>query len=107
MTEAFFRQPDSLNLAVEDKVGPVMYLRIEPLDAEIVRLHIQFAPQEPRRTAMALAREFPAVRERIRGTGMKYLVFDSVSEPLIRFCQKHFGFVRIADTNDYLLDLQG
>jgi hypothetical protein len=107
MTEEFFRQPDSINFAADDKRGPVMYIRVEPLDAEIVRLHIQFNDGEHRRTALTLARGFPIVRDLVRKSGIRYIVFDSVSEPLIQFCQKHFGFVHIPDSNDYFIDLKG
>lgn len=101
----FFHDTDSVALAIEDKAGPIMYVRIKPLDGDIVRLDIQFDARQRRRTAVALAREFPVVCERMRDSGTKYAVFASVSEPLILFCEKRFGFVRVADSDDYLLTL--
>jgi|HubBroStandDraft_1064217.scaffolds.fasta_scaffold130880_1 hypothetical protein len=95
-----------MNFAVEDKTGPIMFVRVEPLDAEIVRLYTQFAEDEPRRTAVALARDFPTVRDLIRKSGVRYLVFNSVSPTLIAFFTKRFGFVHLPDSNDYFLDLK-
>lgn len=105
MTAKFFHQPDSLSFAIEDARGPVMFVRIDPLDACSVRMHIQFDERERRRTVLALARAFPDVRERLHDSGTRYVFFDSVSEPLIRFCEKRFGFVRLADSDTYYLFL--
>jgi hypothetical protein len=111
MTEAFFRQPDSVNFACDDKFGPVMYFRLEPVDAEITRVHTQFSssskPGNQRRTAVTLARAFVVITDLARKAGVHYLVFESTAPRLIAFCTKRFGFVHIADSNDYLLDLQG
>lgn len=106
MTEEFFREQNSLAFAIDDNRGPVMYVRINPMPGEVARLHIQFDEGQHRRTAVALAREFPAVRARIEKANLRYILFDSASEPLVRFCQKHFHFIRIADSNFYILDLR-
>jgi hypothetical protein len=106
MVEEFFYRPDGFSFAIDDARGPVMYVKIEPLDAELARLHIQFDELEHRRNAVALVREWPAVRAAITVAKLRYLVFDSVSGPLIRFCQKRFGFTHVADTNDYFIDLK-
>lgn len=106
MAEEFFYRPDGFAFASDDARGPVMYFKLDPLDAETVRMHIQFDELERRRNAVSLVHEFPAVRAAIMAANLRYLVFDSVSESLIRFCQKRFGFVHIADTNDYFIDLK-
>ncbi len=106
MNEEFFFRPDGFSFAGDDVKGPIMYFKLEPIDADTVRMHIQFDNREHRRNAVGLIKGFPAVAAAIRGANLRYLIFDSVSEPLIRFCQKRFGFVRIADTDDYLLDLK-
>lgn len=106
-TEAFFYQPDGLSLAIQDNRGPIMYIKIEPTSPEVARFHIQFDERERarRRTVIALMRDIPTVLDLIKKSNIKYIIFDSVSEPLIRFCQKRFGFVRVADSNNYSLDL--
>jgi hypothetical protein len=91
---------------VEDGKGPIMCFRFDPVDADIVRVYIQFDTRERRRTAVALAASFLEITERVRKANLRYIIFDSVSESLIRFCQKRFGFVRVADTNDYFIDLR-
>jgi hypothetical protein len=82
-----------------------MYLKIEPLDASVARIHIQFDNAQRRRNAVMLARDWPLVKLAALGADLRYLLFDSVSDSLVRFCQKRFGFVHIADTNDYFIDL--
>jgi hypothetical protein len=104
VTADFFQQP--ISFAIDDDKGPIMYVRLEPMDSEIIRLHIQFDEGERRRTAVALARHFPQVRDLIAQSGCRYIVFDSVSETLVRFCQKHFGFINLPDTSDYFLDIK-
>jgi hypothetical protein len=104
MTAAFFRQADTISLAIDDDKGPIMYVRIDPLDAETVRLHIQFDSTQQRRTAVALAHEFPTVRALLFMGKVKRIIFESVSERLIQFCEKRFGFTRVVDSNDYVLD---
>ncbi|MGA7766029.1 MAG: hypothetical protein WCA27_07355 [Candidatus Sulfotelmatobacter sp.] len=108
LNEEFFYRPDGFSFAIADERGPVMYIKIEPCDAEIVRFHIQFDERERgrRRTVLALMRDIPTVLDLVKKSNIRYIVFDSVSETLIRFCQKHFGFVHIADSNDYQLDLK-
>lgn len=105
LNEEFFYRPDGFAFAANDKLGPVLFLKIEPMDAQIVRIHVQFDNTQTRRNAVALARIFPDVCAAIRQANLRYLLFDSISDPLIRFCQKRFGFVHIADTTDYFLDL--
>lgn len=105
MTAEFFRQPDTIALAIEDDAGPIMFIRIDPVDANIVRLHIQFDETARRRTALALMREFPQMRYLISQSNAKYIIFDSVSQSLIKFCERRFGFVHLPDSNDYFLDI--
>lgn len=105
MTADFFRQPDTISFAIDDDQGPIMYVRLDPLDADIVRLHIQFNETERRRTALALMRYFPEVRSRIADAKAKYIVFDSESARLVSFCMERFGFVHSPDSNLYFLDI--
>jgi hypothetical protein len=102
MTHRFFLF--GLSFAIEDERGPTMYVRLNP-EHDAARIHIQFDNDEKRRTALALVREFQLVSDLIKKAGYKRLIFDSVSEPLVRFCQKRFGFVRLADSNDYIKEL--
>jgi hypothetical protein len=103
MTAEFFTC--NLCFAIADIHGPIMYVRIDPEPDATARIHIQFDSQQKLRTARALAHEFPLVQDRIKSAGVKHIIFDSVSESLIRFCQKRFGFVRVADSNDYIKEL--
>lgn len=107
MTADFFRQPDTVVFAIDDEDGPIMYFRLDPINADVVQLHTQFNERARARTAIALVRNFPEVRDRIRQSGAKYMVFDSMSPSLVRFCKRRFGFAFIPDANQYYLDIQG
>ncbi len=84
--------------AVEDEAGTIFYVRAET----VMRLHIQFAPQQRWRTAKAIDEFTPWISAAAHKRGCKQLIFESVFAPLIRFLRKR-GFC--ASPNEQVLDL--
>ncbi len=83
---------------VEDEMGTVFYVRAET----VMRLHIQFAPQQKTRTARAIDEFTPWIATAAKKRGCKQLIFESVFAPLVRFLEKR-GFW--ASPNEYVMDL--
>lgn len=86
------REPGIESYAIEDASGNVVYFRI----TRCLRIDVQFGPSET-----------PAQRAAIRDTlmdgfawligqasrsGIRQIIFDSVSRPLIAFCKRRFRF---------------
>lgn len=74
----------------EDSIGPIFNVKLE----RVLRVHIQFDAGETLRTAKVLSQGFQWLLERAQNCGYSEVIFDSVSEPLIRFCEKRFHFER-------------
>lgn len=74
---------------IEDDGKPVLVFR---LNAKVVRVDIDFDPEQKLNTAKALNSYFPLVKNAAKLKGLKQMIFDSNSESLIRFCGNHFGF---------------
>jgi hypothetical protein len=90
-----------------DQIGPVLFCRIEPdaKDKEIARFHILFAPAEAvsrGRIAKAMLRTMNVVFNWVKAEGYTGIIFDSVSDGLIKFLNR-VGFKPVEGTNDYLL----
>lgn len=103
MSSDWWLEGSVLSCCVEDNDGPVLYLRLDS-EGSAVRLHIQFAPTEvvPKmRTAKAIMRGFPKLAEVMKEQGAKAILFESESNPLIKFMNK-MGFDYWKD-NDYVL----
>lgn len=87
-------QPDSECLVLEDERGPILFLRME----RALRIHIQFAPavtaEDKQRTREAMLEGFPWLQQMARNSGFREILFQSTVAPLIRFCEKRFGFRR-------------
>jgi hypothetical protein len=74
--------------AVEDALGTIFYVRGENL----LRLHIQFAPEsERRRTAKAVDEFTSLIAAGAKKSHYKQLIYESVVQPLIKFLEKR-GF---------------
>jgi hypothetical protein len=71
---------------VQDEHGDIFCVRAE----NILRLHIQFAPDK-KRTAVAISEFTPIIAHGAKKEGYKQLIFESVFEPLIKFLEKR-GF---------------
>lgn len=90
---ADFWLPDSQDegirkFVVADALGPIFFVRGENL----LRLHIQFAPQsEKRRIALAIDEFTKTISAGAKKQKYKQLIFESVFEPLIQFLAKR-GF---------------
>lgn len=103
MTHEFFTV--NVCFVVEDELGPVMYIRLDPELPISMRVHIQFEAGNESRTARAFIKGFPKVQEEIYKTGARRMVFDSVSPKLTAFCERMFGYTRVGETDDYELML--
>jgi hypothetical protein len=99
--------PDSiLCFRLDDSAGPTMFVRVEKdLYDRHARMHILFAPESSvsrMRVAKAVVKTFPTILQHFKDLGYEGLIFDSVSQSLIRFLSK-FGFKAVDNTNDFLL----
>jgi hypothetical protein len=72
---------------VQDSCGDIFYVRAE----NILRLHIQFAPDQRVRTARAISEFTPLIASGAKKEKYKQLIFESVFQPLIQFLEKR-GF---------------
>src|SRR4029077_1466388 len=89
---------------IEDSSGPVVYFRLDKVQDKLVRMHIQFAPLEQvskSRTARVILQALPVFQELATQNGAEGFVFESVSEPLIKFMGV-LGF-KLEKDNDYVL----
>lgn len=102
MTAEFFFVPETLPFAIEDETGVVMFVRIDLHGAAAV-MHIQFDEGERRRTAIALIKSFPIVRDSAKSVGARAIIFDSVSPSLIAFCKKRLGFQALPNVPDHYI----
>lgn len=105
VTEAsFFLPPETLSdaktfqYAIEDEQGPIFFVRGE----NCLRLHIQFAPNQKRRTARAISEFASTIAKGAKKLGYSELIFESVFRPLIRFLHKR-GF--ISSQSEHILRL--
>ncbi len=105
LTADFFYLPHTLGLCFEDSWGPVFYVRLDPEQHHLVRVHIQFQPGQALRTARTLAMGFAVFLERVRLTEARRLVFDSVAPQLRTFCVNRLGFHAIPGTENLELEI--
>jgi hypothetical protein len=82
-------KPDgTARLVMEDALGPALFVRGE----KVLRLHIQFPP-EKWRNAKSLVQFIPLIEADARKHGFTEIIWESVSEPLIKFTEQ-FGYHR-------------
>jgi hypothetical protein len=86
------------NYVIQDEQGDLFYVRAENL----LRLHIQFAPNQKERTARAVDEYTQTLAQGAKKLGYKQLIFESTFKPLIRFLQKR-GFR--SSQNEQVMDL--
>ena len=101
----FWYERNRVSLVIEDRNGPVMFVKLSP-EPPSMRLHIQFSP-DPSRVAKAMLKHFAEVKKFITNIGAEYIVFDTKNPKLAEFCSKAFGFIRVGDTEDYIVPLKG
>lgn len=93
---------------VSDEGGPVFYFRLDK-DGELIRLHIQFAPENQvpkRRIAKGIVDAIPVWKIYAQSLEGKGLVFESTNPSLIKFGEK-LGFKQHPEfPNDYVLDFK-
>jgi hypothetical protein len=82
---------------VVENPKPVFAVRVE----KVMRIHIQFGPRS--RNMIVAIDEFTAqIKSAARRQGFSQIIFESTSEPLIRFLEKR-GFRK--SQNEVLIDL--
>jgi hypothetical protein len=83
----FYFEPGTKSVVYEDTEGPVFIVRY----SSALVVDMDFADVEKERIRQALTNEFPPVAAQAKEQGFKHVFFDSVSTPLIRFCER-MGF---------------
>lgn len=97
-----------LAACIEDASGPVIYFRLDNTENDLIRMHVQFGPQNQvskSRVARGIARAMPALKKVAQEKGAKGFVFESLSPGLIRFMGV-LGFVPMPgkeNVDDYVL----
>lgn len=77
-----------LSFVACDEQGPIIFTRV----SSAVRIGAQFG-NDRKRTAAAIPEYFEYLRACARDCQMSELIFESDSEPLIKFCTVKLGFV--------------
>lgn len=107
MKPDFFFSNAGLSMVLGDVQGPGLYVRLDSEPPESVRLHIQYGPNFIR-SGKTMLRGWAQFKERVTAAaGVNRMVFKSKSLQLVGFCQRCFGFTRVANTDDYELWLGG
>jgi hypothetical protein len=88
--DLFFKE-DSETFIFMDEQGPILIVNV----ARALRAFVQFAPNEARRTRVALPEAFGFVKKSAKEAGFRELIFDSVSKRVIAFCKKRLGFSEV------------
>lgn len=88
------------SFAIEDSVGPIMFVRQELESTGDLRVHVQFDSNAKLRTAKALSEALPRVKLAAQKQGCAGLIFESESPSLIVFCCTFHGFTSVGN-NDY------
>lgn len=104
MTPDFFFKDDTLPMVIGDLCGPGLYVRLDSEPPDSVRLHVQFGPDKVR-SGKSLLRAWPTFRAHVEASGVKRMVFESLSPQLVGFCRRCFGFTSVPGTDDFELML--
>lgn len=99
----YAREPGIETFCMEDASGHPLYFRI----TRVLRVDIQFGPTESAEqratTREALMDGFAWLIAQARKAGMRQVIFDSVSRPLIAFCRRRFRFE--ASPNEFVVGI--
>lgn len=94
---------------LDDECGALLYCRLDKQNEfGLSRIHLQFAPQDavsPRRLIVGMLKAMQVVFDHVKDTGAAGIIFESTSPRLISFFERQ-GFVRVEDTNDYVLTFE-
>lgn len=98
-TSFWFQQPGAACFAVMDDSGVVFFVKAENATdfKQALRLHVQFGAERIR-TAKAMMQFIPKIERDAKTRGYKQIVWESVSEPLIRFASR-FGYTSVGKEN--------
>ena len=95
-----------LTFRLDDECGPLFYCRLDKQnECGLSRIHLQFAPEDvtnKRRVIVGMLKAMQVVFDHVKDTGAAGIIFESTSTRLIFFFERQ-GFVRVEDTNDYVL----
>jgi hypothetical protein len=95
-----------LCFCLQDSEGPVCYVRLDEKNLDnLIRLHTQFASREEvsrSRLVDGMLKYIPVIISFARDRGALGIVFMSLSETLIAFMEKNYGF-KEAEDDDYVL----
>jgi hypothetical protein len=92
-------QEHTFRYMVEDESGPLFCV----IGENVLRLSIQFAPNQKRRMARAVDEFSKVMAAGAKKMGYKELIFESVFYPLVRFLHRR-GFRKSSEEN--ILDLR-
>lgn len=85
-------EPGVETFVLEDAQGEVFFFRM----MRALRIDIQFGPstsaEERERTRLALMNGFDWLKESCGSAVIRQVIFESQVVPLVRFCEKRFGF---------------
>jgi hypothetical protein len=92
---------------VIDMLGIVFYVRIEPAPDNQARIHMQFSPGNvaKKRVVTAILTVFPKIIALLQTKGVSAIVYESISPSLIGWLEMNFHFIRVAETDDYVLQI--
>jgi hypothetical protein len=92
-TVAFYSTPGTKSVLYSDEEGPVCVVRY----SSSLRLDMEFNPTVSKdRIKEAMKSQLPEIAEQAKSQGFSELVFDSIAQPLIKFCEK-LGFSTCPD----------
>lgn len=95
MDSEFFFKTGHMALAMGEHDNVGLFLRMDAVNVGVLRLHIQFGPDRLR-SGKTLLRGWPAFRWGCEQAGIRWLLFDSMSDSLVGFCKRCFGFREVA-----------
>lgn len=85
-------EPGVETFVLEDADGQVFFFRM----MRALRIDIQFgpatSPEDRERTRIALMNGFDWLKDSCRNAVIRQVMFESNVAPLVRFCEKRFGF---------------
>lgn len=102
--ESWYTGKGLFSFRYDDTKGAVCYIRLDKED-DLARLYYLFVPNAEVRIAKAILKTIPMCKTVAQQQGLKGLIYDSVSQKLIDFCWRAFGFVPAGGDN-YKLEFE-
>ena len=84
-TFAWYSEPGTRTVVVEDEAGPVIVAKFTP----ILQMDTDFLPEaDPKRVARAIIEGLTEMEKQAKQQGFRQISFESVAEKLIAFCER-------------------